>query len=149
MKINKLVSYVSILGIFVALIFGYMLYRKAFTANTSFSEKSIYILVPTDATHTQIQDSLKKYVKDYESLQGLFSKLGESATVEPGRYLIENGYNNYRIIKSLRHNVPVKLTFNNQETLEKLLQRISSQVEPDVADYISHSQNLLFYRKWV
>ena len=134
MKINKLVSYVSILGVFVALIFGYMLYRKAFTANTSFSEKSIYILVPTDATHEQVQDSLKKYVKDYESLQGLFSKLGESATVEPGRYLIENGYNNYRIIKSLRHNVPVKLTFNNQETLQKLLQRIASQVEPDVAD---------------
>lgn len=134
MKINKLVSYVAVLGVFAALIFGYSLYRKAFTPNTNFADKSIYIHIPTNATYSQVQDSLKKYVKNYTSLEGLFSKLGESATVEPGRYLIENGYNNYRIVKALRRNVPVKLTFNNQETLEKLLQRISSQVEPSIAD---------------
>ena len=63
-----------------------------------------------------------------------FSKLGETGVVEPGRYLIEKGNNNYRIVKALRRSIPVKLTFNNQETLEKLLQRISSQVEPDIAD---------------
>lgn len=134
MKINKLVSYVSIAGILIALIFGFSLYRKAFTANTNFPDKSIYVLVPSDANYVQVQDTLKKYVKNYESLEGLFSKLGESGTVEPGRYLIENGYSNYRIIKALRRNIPVKLTFNNQETLQKLLQRISSQVEPDIAD---------------
>lgn len=134
MKINKLVSYVSIVGIFLALIFGYTIYRKAFTANTNFTDKSIYLHIPTGATHAQVQDTLKKYVKNYESLESLFSKLGETGTVEPGRYLIENGYNNYRIIKALRNNVPVRLTFNNQETLEKLLQRISSQVEPELAD---------------
>lgn len=134
MKINKLVSYVAILGIFVALIFGYILYRKAFTPNTNFKESKVYIKIPTNATYTQTQDSIKKYVKDYESLEGLFSKLGESGAINPGRYLIEKGFNNYRIVKSFRYNVPVQLTFNNQETIEKLLQRIASQVEPDVAD---------------
>lgn len=134
MKINKLASYIAIAGVFVALIFCYSFYRKAFTANTNFNKQSVFINIPTDAPRSQVQDSLKKYIKDYESLESLFSKLGESATVEPGRYLLENGFSNYRIIKALRKNVPVKLTFNNQETLEKLLHRISSQVEPDVAD---------------
>lgn len=134
MKLNKLVSYVALIVIFIALIFGYTLYRKAFTPNTNFAEKSVYIHIPTNATPMQIKDTLTKYVKDYESLESLFSKLGETGVVEPGRYLIEKGNNNYRIVKALRRNVPVKLTFNNQETLEKLLQRISSQVEPEIAD---------------
>lgn len=134
MKINKLVSYVAVLGICIALIFGFILYKKAFTPNTNFSQESVYVHIPTNATYNQIQDSLKKYVKDYESLQSFYSKLGEQATAAPGRYLIEKGNSNYRIVKALRRNVPVKLTFNNQETLEKLLQRIDSQVEPELAD---------------
>lgn len=134
MKANKIISYASVLGIVVAMGFGYSLYRKAFTANTNFKEDKIYIKVPTDATYTQVQDSIRKYVKNYESLESLYSKLGEAGNIAPGRYLIENGDNNYRIIKSLRRNVPVQLTFNNQETIEKTLQRIASQVEPDIAD---------------
>lgn len=134
MKLNKLVGYVSVLGIFVAMGFGYSLYRKAFTANTNFNQAKVYVKIPTNATYEQAQDSIKKYVKDYESLASLYDKLGEKGAVAPGRYLIEKGNNNYRIIKALRHNSPVKLTFNNQETFEKLLQRISSQVEPEMAD---------------
>lgn len=134
MKLNKFVSYVSILCICIAMIFAYTLYRKAFTANTNFKEREIYIHIPTQATYEQAQDSVKKYVKDYESLASLYDKLGEQGAVAPGRYLIKNGDNNYRILKALRSNVPVKLTFNNQETIEKLLLRISTQVETGVAD---------------
>ena len=64
MKINKLASYIAIAGVFVALIFCYSFYRKAFTANTNFSEQSVFINIPTDAPRSQVQDSLKKYIKD-------------------------------------------------------------------------------------
>nr|WP_298001252.1 endolytic transglycosylase MltG [uncultured Flavobacterium sp.] len=134
MKISKLVSYVAVLGIFAALIYGYVLYRKAFTPNTNFEEASVYVLIPSDATYNQIQDTLKKYVKNYESLEDLYAQLGQVGTIAPGRYLINKNDSNYRIVRGLRNNIPVKLTFNNQETLEKLLYRISSQVEPGVAD---------------
>lgn len=134
MKINKLVSYIAVLGIFAALIYGYTLYKKAFTPNTNFQQASVYLYIPTDATYVQIQDTLKKYVKDYKSLEDLYSKLGQVGTIAPGRYLINKNDNNYRIVRGLRNNIPVKLTFNNQETLEKLLHRISSQVEPGIAD---------------
>ena len=134
MKINKLISYVAVAIIFGALIYGYTLYRKAFTPNTNFDNQSVYVHVPTGATYNQIQDSIKKYVKNYESLEDLYSKLGQIGTIAPGRYVINKGDNNYRIVRSLRNNVPVKLTFNNQETLEKLLYRIADQVEPEVSD---------------
>ena len=84
--------------------------------------------------NNQIQDTLKKYVKNYESLEDLYAQLGQVGTIAPGRYLINKNDSNYRIVRGLRNNIPVKLTFNNQETLEKLLYRISSQVEPGVAD---------------
>src|SRR5690606_7934404 len=134
MKINKLISYVEVAIIFGALIYGYTLYRKAFTPNTNFDNQSVYVHVPTGATYNQIQDSIKKYVKNYESLEDLYSKLGQIGTIAPGRYVINKGDNNYRIVRSLRNNVPVKLTFNNQETLGKVLYRIADQVEPEGSD---------------
>src|SRR5690606_3773515 len=134
MIVYKVINYTEIIGNLIALVFAYSMYRKAFTPNTNFTQASVYVHIPTDATQAQIQDSLKKYVENYESLESLFSKLGQVGTIAPGRYLIENGDNNYRIVRHLRYNVPVLLTFNNQETLEKLLQRIDSQVEPDIAD---------------
>jgi len=134
MKISKIVSYVAVLGIFAALIYGYILYRKAFTPNTNFTQSQVYVLIPTNATYTQIQDTLKKYVKNPESLEDLYAKLGHTGTIAPGRYRINKQDNNYRIIRGLRNNIPVKLTFNNVETIEKLLYRIASQVEPDVSD---------------
>src|SRR5690606_9027170 len=134
MKVNKFISYTAIIGILIALGFAYSLYRKAFTPNTNFTQASVYVHIPTDATQAQIQDSLRKYVENYESLESLFLKLGQAGTIAPRRYLIENGDHNYRIVRHLRYNVPVRLTFNSPETLERLLQRIDSQVEPEIAD---------------
>lgn len=134
MKINKIISYAAVLGVCIALGFAYSLYRKAFMHNTNFKEAQVYVCIPTDATYLQVQDSIKKYVKDFDALDSFFSKMGESGKIGPGRYKIENGATNYQIVRAFRRNVPVQLTFNNQETLEKLMYRIASQVEPGVAD---------------
>ena len=37
----------------------------------------------------------------------------------------------FDIVRSLRLDVPVKVAFNNQETLAKLVQRLATQLEPD------------------
>jgi len=37
----------------------------------------------------------------------------------------------FDMVRSLRLNVPVKVAFNNQETLGKLVQRLATQLEPD------------------
>jgi UPF0755 protein len=37
----------------------------------------------------------------------------------------------FQIVKALRHNMPLSFSFNNQETLEKFVSRVSSQIEAD------------------
>src|SRR5690606_33532368 len=49
-----------------------------------------------------------------------------------GKYAIVKGMNNNDIINSLRSkNIPVQLSFNNRETLERLAGRIADQIEAD------------------
>ncbi|MGB6152668.1 MAG: endolytic transglycosylase MltG, partial [Pricia sp.] len=57
---------------------------------------------------------------------------GYVSNIKAGKYAIQKGMNNNEIINSLRSgNIPVKVAFNNQETLKDLAGRISLQLEPD------------------
>jgi UPF0755 protein len=52
--------------------------------------------------------------------------------IKPGRFKIVNGNNNTEIINSLRsQNIPLKVTFNNIETINQLFGRISLKIEAD------------------
>ena len=52
----------------------------------------------------------------------------------------------FSIVRSLRLPVPVKLAFNNQERVDKLFERIASQVEPSVAELKAVFENEAFKR---
>src|SRR5690606_17414691 len=99
------ISYTSVIIILVGLGFAYSLYKKAFMHNTNFSEAYVYVRIPSDATYPQIQDSIKKYVKDYDALDSFFSKMGEKGKIGPGRYKIKNDATNYQIVRAFRRNV--------------------------------------------
>jgi UPF0755 protein len=52
--------------------------------------------------------------------------------IKPGKYILIKGMNNNDIVNSLRsNNIPVNVSFNNQENLSKLAGRISGQIEAD------------------
>src|SRR5690606_40007840 len=52
--------------------------------------------------------------------------------IKAGKYKIKKSMNNNAIVNSLRSgNIPVKVAFNNQETLADLAGRISLQIEAD------------------
>jgi UPF0755 protein len=52
---------------------------------------------------------------------------------KPGKYTLKKGMSNNDIVNILRsgNQTPVKVTFNNQDTLEKLANRIAAQIETD------------------
>lgn len=116
---------------FGLLIFGYNLYRKTFVSNTAFEEREVFVTIPTNSTHSDIQKILSPYVKDFEQFDAVFQQVSYDKSYFPGRFLLKKGMSNYDLIQALKQNIPVKLTFNNQETIEKLVSRISSQIEPD------------------
>ena len=131
MKLKNLVSILLVIVMSGLLIYGYKLYNKTFVSNTSFDEREVYITIPTNSTHEDIKKILTPYVKDFDQLDAVFQQVSFEQSYIPGRFLLKKGMSNYDLIQALKYNVPVKLTFNNQETIEKLVSRISSQIEPD------------------
>jgi UPF0755 protein len=67
--------------------------------------------------------------------------------VKPGRFLLKEGMSSFGLVSALRRNMPVNLAFNNQERLENLCDRISSQIEPDTTKLLSVFRDSLFLKQ--
>ena len=131
MNIKKILVYFSLIVVVVASIYGYMLYRNIFSPNTNFTEKEIYVHIPTDADAQKVLEIVSPYIKDIERFKMTAEKKSYFANIKPGRFLFKNNMNNNDLVNSLRINVPFQLSFNNQERLEDVAGRIASQIEAD------------------
>lgn len=131
MNVKKLVPLVLVAIVLAASIYGYSVYKKIFRNNTSFDQREVYVHIPTDANYLEVQEILSNYLENMENFTMAAEKSGYPSNIKSGRFLLEKGMNNYDILKSLRYNVPVKLTYNNQETIEHFAGRIAQQLEPD------------------
>jgi UPF0755 protein len=107
------------------------MYEKVFSDNTKFNENEFYVYIPTNSTYQDVQKIMSPFVKDMSKFDFVANNRGYSSNVNPGKFLMKKGMSSFDLVSSLRHNVPVKLAFNNQESLSKLVQRLSSQIEPD------------------
>jgi len=67
--------------------------------------------------------------------------------VKSGRFLLKKGMNTFQIVGAMRRNVPVDLAFNNQERLENLCERLSSQIEPDTTKLLAAFRDTAFLQK--
>lgn len=131
MNPKRIVSIVSVGILLAATVVGVVVYIKAFTANTKFSENEVFVYVPTNSTYEDVKKIVAPYVDNMDKFAFVAERRGYNANVNPGKFLLTKGMSSFSIVSSLRHNVPVKLAFNNQESLSKLVQRLSSQIEPD------------------
>ncbi|UGS23015.1 endolytic transglycosylase MltG [Flavobacterium channae] len=131
MNVKKLISIVAVAGIVIASILGTFVYFKAFTANTQFAQDEVFVYVPTDATYGQVKEILSPLVKDVDKFDFVATSRNYDTNVKSGKFLLKKNMTSFDIVRSLRLNVPVKVAFNNQETLGKLVQRLATQLEPD------------------
>lgn len=106
-------------------------YVKAFSANTKFEEDKKYVFIPTGATYEDVIKILSSEVKNIEGFKFVAEKRSYNENVFPGRFLLKKGMGSFQIVSALRHNEPLNLSFNNQETIEKFVSRVSSQMEVD------------------
>jgi UPF0755 protein len=132
MYIKKILLAVVLIGLVIAGIFSYYIYNTVFSPNTAFEEDTVYIYVPSDRSYATVRNQMRELVTDMESFDIVAQKKGYISNVKPGRYLLKKGMNNNAIINALRsNNRPLQISFNNQETLSKLAERISVQIEAD------------------
>ncbi|MDL5513783.1 endolytic transglycosylase MltG [Arenibacter sp. M-2] len=147
MYIKKILLVIVIAGMLVGGAFAYMVYRAFFVPNTQFNNEVAYVFIPSNANFGQAKDILEPLLKDLKTFTSAADKKGYSDNVKPGKYAIRKGMNNNDIVNSLRSgNIPVKVAFNNQETLEDLAGRISLQIEADSTALLNHFKDKEFLR---
>lgn len=132
MYIKKILLAIVLIGLVVGGIFAYKVYNAIFSPNTSFANDEAFVYIKSDASFEEVQEALAPLLKDLGSFKQIAKRKGYAANVKGGKYAIKKGMNNNEIINSLRSaNMPVKVSFNNQETLEDLAGRVASQIEAD------------------
>lgn len=131
MNPKKIISIIAVAGIVIASILGVYVYNKAFTSNTQFIQDEVYVYIPSESTYENVVEIIKPLVKDFEKFDFVATSRNYNSNVKAGKFLFKKGMTSFDMVRSLRLNIPVKVAFNNQETLQHLVKRLATQVEPD------------------
>ncbi len=130
MSIKKIILLVLAIISIAGAIIGYKFYNKIYATNVI---KNTTVSIPVNATFSEVQQLIKPFLNNSESFEWVAQQKNYPNKIKAGRYPIKKGMNNNDLINLLRSGkqAPIKLTFNNQDTLEKLAGRVSEQIEAD------------------
>jgi UPF0755 protein len=128
-------------------ILGYNYYQKIF--GKSISKETVLFVHATD-TLIDIKDKIVKFSKNPSTFLLVAAKKNFS-TPKAGRYVLKEGMSNNDLVNMLRsgNQTPVKISFNNQDTLEKFAGRIAEQLEIDSISILNSftDKNFLSFNK--
>ena len=131
MKFRKIVGIFSLIVVIGATIYGYLIYKDIFSANTVFEQSEVAIFVPTNSSYKDVRRIMEPYVESMERFDMVADKKSYPDNVKAGKFIIRRGMNSNDLVNSLRQPKPVNISFNNQETLQRAVGRIARQLEPD------------------
>ena len=147
MYIKKFLIITAIILIAFGGAFAVLGYRMIFSPNTQFEKGEVIVYVPTGSTYTQVREQLKDLIQDLDAFDFVANRKGYSQKVRPGKYRLVKGMNNNDLVNTLRsNNLPVNVTFNNQETTASLAGRIASQIEADSTSLVEAMHNEAFLK---
>ena len=152
MKKNKRISPVllniGLLAILAVLFTAYVLLAP--NSHTS-GNKSQYLLIPDNSTFETVTHQLS----ETGVLRSVFTftltaKVYGYKNIKPGRYEINPGISNLRLVHKLKtgRQSALKLTFNNIRTKEQLAGRLSKQIMADSASILQHLNDSAFLTKY-
>jgi UPF0755 protein len=139
---NKILKVVAIIFIVVVAV----IYIKFFTSDTKFEKDEIYVEVPTGSTYQDVEKILSPLLKNMNDFEFIANRRSYPENVKAGRFLLKKGMSAFQLVAAMRRNVPVKLAFNNQERLENLCERLSSQIEPDTTKLLATFRDAEFLK---
>lgn len=148
MYIKKILWVIALIGLVIVAYFAYYIYSAMFKPNTAFNNEEAYIFIPSEASFNDVKDQLEPLLLDIGKFEALAKQKQYTTSIKPGRYAIKKGMSNNDIINSIRiNNLPMQIAFNNQESLEALAGRISTQIEADSLQLIEAMTNQNFLKK--
>lgn len=148
MYIKKILVAIVLIGLVVAAVISYNIYTIMFNSNTAFNNDEAYVFIPTNANYLDVREQLEPLLKDIESFDMLAKQKKYNTNIKAGRFIIKKRMNNNDIINSIRsNNVPLQISFNNQESIENLAGRISSQIEADSLSLVNVMKDTNFLKE--
>jgi len=123
----------------------YNYYQKVF--GTTITKEAVLYVKSTDSL-LDIKNNITDYSKHLNTFLLVAAKKNFS-NPKPGRYILKEGMSNNGLVNLLRsgNQTPIKLSFNNQDTLEKLASRIAVQLETDSISLLSTFKDKAFLSK--
>ena len=147
MNLKKIAIVVVMLSLVCIACFSYYIYSIMLVPNTAFNSIEAFVFIRSGATYSEVRSDLEPLLLDIEKFDLLAQQKKYNKNVKPGRYRISKGMTNNDIINSLRsQNLTVIVAFNNQQNLEVLAQRVSSQIEADSLSLITAFKDSVFLR---
>lgn len=132
MYIKRIILVLVFLGLVVGGFFAYKVYDAFFTPNTQFNNEKAIVFINSNDSFKDVKEQLMPLLADISSFEAAATRKGYANNVKGGKYAIKKGMTNNDIINTLRsQNIPVKVSFNNQETVADLAGRIAEQIEAD------------------
>lgn len=125
---KKISTIAIVVSLFIGCI-GIYYYQKIFSNNV---QKSGVVFINSDDDFSNLTEKLAPYINDINDFMWV-SKLKKFTKIKPGKYSIQENMSTNDLVNMFRggRQTAVKLSFNNQDTLEKLAGRISEQLEAD------------------
>jgi len=145
MYIKKILWAVALIGLLICGIITYNIYGAMFSPNTAFNNEEAFIFVPSDASYNDVREQLESLLVDIDGFDALAKQKKYTSNIKAGKFAIRKGMNNNDIINSIRiRNIPIKISFNNQNSLEALAGRISKQIEADSSALVNAMRDASF-----
>jgi UPF0755 protein len=146
MYFKKILLAIAFIGLVFCAYFAYFVYNAMLAPNTNFSNDEAYVLISQNDTYNDVREQLKPLLEDIETFDALAKRKKYNENVKAGKYRIEKGMSNNDIINSIRsNNIPIKLSFNNQNSIEDLAGRIAFQIDADSISLVKAMKDSTFY----
>lgn len=141
---SKKIKYI-ILAIIVAIgITGFNFYKKIYKSVVT---EDTQIFVKKNTSYNDVKNLLGSKIKSIDNLEYV-AKLKKTSQPKVGMYLLKKGMSMNDIVNLLRsgNQTPIKVSFNNQDTLEKLAGRIAEQLKTDSLTLLNTMKDSEFLR---
>ncbi|WP_395054362.1 endolytic transglycosylase MltG [Flavobacterium sp.] len=144
---NKKIKLLLGIGFALFLLAFTVIYFKFFASNTNLNKVEVYVTIPTNSNYEEAKKIVFPFIENISGFELMASLRKYDKNVKSGRFLIKKGMGNFALVATLRKNIPVNLAFNNQERLQNLCARVSSQIEPDTTKLIAAFTDATFLKE--
>ena len=145
MNLKKIILIVFAIFLIVGGFLGYSYYNKIFNSNVK-ENASVYI--PSEATFDEVLIAVSPFIKNGKSFEWVAKQKNYPNKIKSGHYILKSGMNNNDLVDLLRsgEQTPIKVSFNNQDTIEKLAGRIAEQIEADSTELVNTILDVSFLK---